>query len=82
MLPYSLNSAKTDTEQFLSHGFPHFSDFIFLAGATRGNFCAERTLRLVLGRGLWQRVPYRGLRLADVPLVFRARRTPAALRVL
>ena len=43
-LPYSLNSAKTDAKQFLSHGFPHFSDFIFLAGATCGNFCAERTL--------------------------------------
>ena len=47
MLPYSLNSAKTDDEQFLSHGFPHFSNFIFLAGATRGNFCAEHTLTIL-----------------------------------
>jgi hypothetical protein len=38
MLPYSLFSVEIDAERFLSHGLPQFPDFIFLAGATRGNF--------------------------------------------
>jgi hypothetical protein len=36
--------AEIDAERFFSHRLPHFPDFFFLAGATRGNFCAERTL--------------------------------------
>ncbi len=31
-------------ERSHSHRLPHLARFFFLAGVTRGNFCAERTL--------------------------------------
>jgi len=39
-----INEYGIDTEWFFSHRLPQNSRILFLAGATRGNFCAERTL--------------------------------------